>query len=275
MCAPPLAARQVRAPQAGVTFREDRPTHLSAQTSEDVVKALQGRLPTEAVIAHLEELPPSYIARTPAHVIGDHILLVERAGGHTAVEHAHRGATDEITIVASDRPGILSSLAGMLATHQVSILGGAIHTKASGYAIDVLSVSRTEGALAPWDAVCGDIAKALDGELTIDEQVIFGRGRGGTAVATRMPTIVYVDNRSSSDFTKVEVNAADRVGLLYVIARTMAYLELDIHLAQVETLGTTTVDTFFLRRADGSRLEAVDDIQALRTAITSAIAALP
>ena len=275
VCNPPLAARQTRAPQAGVTSREDRPTHMSAQTAEDVVKALQGRVPTPAVLAHLEELPPSYIARTPASVIGDHIMLVERAGGHTAVEHAHRGDTDEITIVASDRPGILSSLAGMLATHHVSILGGAIHTKASGYAIDVLSVARMEGADAPWDVVCSDIARALDGQVTVDERVILGSGGGGTAVATRIPTIVYVDNGSSNRFTKVEVNAADRVGILYAIAKTMAKLDLDIHLAQVETLGTTTVDTFFLRRADGSRLESVEDIQALRSAITSAIAALP
>ncbi len=276
VCNSPLAARQARTPQAGgVTFREDRPTHVSAQTSEDVVKALKGRLPTQAVIAHLEELPPSYIARTPAEVIGEHILLVERAGGHTAVEHNHRDDTDEITIVASDRPGILSSLAGMLATHHVSILGGAIHTKASGYAIDVLSVARTDEAVSSWDAICGDIAKALDGELTIDEQVVFGRGSGGTAIATRIPTIVYVDNGSSNRFTKVEVNATDRVGILYAIAKTMASLDLDIHLAQVETLGTTTVDTFFLRRADGSRLDSVEEIRALRSAITSAIDALP
>lgn len=271
----PTFARQAWPSRSGVTFREDRPTHLSAQTAEDVVKALQGRLPTEAIRAHLDELPPSYIARTPASVIGDHIMLVERAGGHTAVEYSRRGDADEITIVASDRPGILSALSGMLATHRVSILGGAIHTKASGYAIDVLSVSRTEGANAPWDVVCGDIAKALDGDVAIDERVIFGTGGDGTAVEPRIPTIVYVDNGSSNRFTKVEVNAADRVGILYAIAKTMATLELDIHLAQVETLGTTTVDTFFLRRADGSRLGSVEEIQALRSAITSAIAALP
>lgn len=275
VCNSPLAARHSPAPQMGVTFREDRPTHVSPQTAEDVVKALDGRLPAEVVKAHLDELPFSYIARTPAEVIGDHILLVERAGGLTAVEHTHRGDFDEITLVASDRPGILSSLSGTLAAHHMSILGGAIHTKASGHAIDVLSVSRTEGATSSWDAVCSDIAKALDGGLSVDESAIFERG-GGTAVATqRIPTIVYVDNGSSNRFTKVEVNAADRVGILYAIAKEMASLELDIHLAQVETLGTTTVDTFFLRRADGSRLESVEDIQALRQAITSAIDALP
>lgn len=259
----------------GVTFREDRPTHVSGQTAEDVVKALGGRLSPEVVTAHLEELPFSYIARTPADVIGEHILLVERAGGHTAVEHTHRGDCDEITLVASDRPGILSSLAGTLALHRVSILGGAIHTKASGHAIDVLSVSRTEGATSSWDSVCADIAKALDGELSVDEAAIFSRGGGSAVVTQRIPTIVYVDNGSSNRFTKVEVNAADRVGILYAISREMAKLDLDIHLAQVETLGTTTVDTFFLRRADGSRLESAEDIQALRQAITTAIDALP
>jgi|GEM_PF-5680488 len=263
------------APPMHVSFREDRPTHVSAQTAEDVVKALDGRLPADVVAAHLEELPFSYIARTPAEAIGDHILLVQRAGGRTAVEHTRRGNSDEITLVASDRPGILSALAGMLAMHRVSILGGAIHTKASGYAIDVLSVARAVDATSSWDAVCSDIARALDGEVTVDDSSVFGQ-RGGTAVAAgRTPTIVYVDNGTSHRFTKVEVNADDRVGVLYVIAREMAKLELDIHLAQVETLGATTVDTFFLRRADGSRIESAEDIQALRRAITAGIAALP
>lgn len=274
VCNSPLAARQPPASLSGVTFREDRPTHVSAQTAEDVMKALESRLAADVVRAHLDELPPSYIARTPADVIGDHIALMARAQGRTAVEHLRRGELDEITLVASDRPGILSSLAGTLAAHGVSILGGAIHTNSSGHAIDVLSVSRTEGATSSWDAVCADITRALDGELTVDEASIFGRG-GTTAVATRIPTIVYVDNGSSTRFTKVEVNAADRVGILYAISKAMAGLDLDIHLAQVETLGTTTVDTFYLRRADGTRLEAVEEIQALRQAITSAIDALP
>lgn len=275
MCNAPLPGRTPPAGFSSVTFREDRPTHLSPQTAEDVVKALGGRVSPRAVMAHLGELPPSYIARTPAEVIGDHILLVERAEGATAVEHTRRGEGDEITLVASDRPGVLASLAGTLALHGVSILGGAIHTKVSGHAIDVLSVARTERATSSWEEVCTDIARALDGDLIVDGDAAFAQG-GRAAVATaRMPTIVYVDNGSSDRFTRVEVNAADRIGILYAIATAMASLDLDIHLAQVETLGTTTVDTFFLRRSDGSQLEDVEEIQALRRTIAAAIDALP
>ena len=258
---------------SGVNSREDRPTHVSPQTSEDIVKALSARLPAELILAHLAELPPSYIARTPAHVIGDHITLFSRAEGRTAVEHARRGDIDEITIVASDRPGILSALAGTLAAHGVSILGGAIHTRASGHAIDALTVRRDDGIESSWDDLCADIASVLDGRTTVDESAI-PTGTGGVLVATRMPTIVYVSNEPASPFTRVEVNAADRVGILYAIAKAMAGLELDIHLAQIETLGTTTVDTFYLRRSDGTRLETAEDILALRRAITSAVNAL-
>ncbi|MCA9856015.1 MAG: hypothetical protein KC458_01920 [Dehalococcoidia bacterium] len=254
-----------------MTFREDRPTHVSPQTSEDIVKALSARLPAEVILSHLSELPPSYIARTPADVIGDHILLFIRAEGRTAVEHTRRGDSDEITIVASDRPGILSGLAGTLATHGVSILGGAIHTRESGHALDVLSVRRLETAASSWEDLCADIASVLDGRTTVDEAAI---PSGAVAVATRMPTIVYVSNEASSPFTLVEVNAPDRLGILYAIAKAMAGLELDIHLAQIETLGTTTVDTFHLRRSDGTRLETAEDILALRRAITSAVEAL-
>ena len=59
------------------------------------MKALSARLPAEVILSHLSELPPSYIARTPADVIGDHILLFIRAEGRTAVEHTRRGDRSE------------------------------------------------------------------------------------------------------------------------------------------------------------------------------------
>lgn len=244
-------------------------TSPSRQTVDDVVVALGGRLPAQVVTEHLAELPASYVTQMPAEVIGDHIALIAEAKGNTAVTHSNRDGVDQITLVAADRPGILSAVSGALAMHGVSILRGAIHTKSTGQAIDVLTVTRTELAEAPWDTICSQVARTVDGDVAVEESWLTRdvvRPRGA-----RVPTSVYVDNDSSSQFTKVEVNASDRVGVLFAIARAIASLGLDIHLAQVDTYGTTTVDTFYLRHADGTRVESASDVAALRREISGAI----
>jgi len=259
VCNAPLAARRTAVASAPGSSSALKPL----QTAEDVVRALAGRVDPDVVSQHLAELPASYVSRTPAAAIGAHIALIERAAGRAAAEHSREDDVDQITIVASDRPGILQGLSGTLASHGINILSGAVHTKTTGLAIDVLSVARSESATASWDTVCGDVARVLDGELQVDEARIFQRAMV-PAVASRIPTTVYIDNASSERFSRVEVNAADRVGLLYAVSRAMSGLGLDIHLAQVETFGTTTVDTFYLRHPDGSRIASQQEIQALK-----------
>ena len=163
------------------------------------MKALSARLPAEVILSHLSELPPSYIARTPADVIGDHILLFIRAEGRTAVEHTRRGDSDEITIVASDRPGILSGLAGTLATHGVSILGGAIHTRESGHALDVLSVRRLETAASSWEDLCAYFTPATKGRPEIHGGFALGHWAGGVEDEKRLKDELKVTVRCIPD----------------------------------------------------------------------------
>ena len=61
--------------------------------------------------------------------IGAHIALIEEAAGGTALAHDRAGDIDRLTIVTRDRPGILSLVAGTLAVHNVTVLGGTAFTR--------------------------------------------------------------------------------------------------------------------------------------------------
>jgi [protein-PII] uridylyltransferase len=67
---------------------------------------------------------------------------------------------------------------------------------------------------------------------------------------------VLVHRAAASDATVVEVRSPDVVGVLYLIARTLTDLGLDIHQARAVTLGSAVVDTFYVRDHDG---RPVDD----------------
>ena len=87
-------------------------------------------------------------------------------------------------------------------------------------------------------------------------------------------TAVHVDNTGSDRYTIVEVNAADRLGLLYAITHALHSLALDIHLAKVDTIGREVVDAFYVLRENGHRVEAPDEIARLQRRVTEAVAAL-
>ena len=68
------------------------------------------------------------------------------------------------------------------------------------------------------------------------------------------PPRVVVENGVSEVLTVIEVHAADRIGLLYTIARTLDDLLLDVRLAKVTTLKDRVVDVFYVADSRGRKL---------------------
>jgi [protein-PII] uridylyltransferase len=79
-----------------------------------------------------------------------------------------------------------------------------------------------------------------------------------------------VDNASSRTHSVVDVFTTDRVGLLHALARTFFELGLTVDLARISTEGHRASDAFYVRNADGSRLEgegASRVVEAIRAAL--------
>jgi [protein-PII] uridylyltransferase len=154
-----------------------------------------------------------------------------------------------------DRPGLLALTSGVLALHNVSVLGGRFTTRADGVAFQALHVVDALGAGiddARWAKVRRDIPAALRGTLDLERLLqekrhAYRRGRRQRTIAPG----VSVDGRASASATLVEVHAEDRVGLLHDITRALFEQELDINVAKVDTLGPEVVDVFYVRDLAG------------------------
>lgn len=243
----------------------------------EIVAALIGRFPAAAVEQHIAQLPTAYLLSMPPDVISEHLELIAAANGGTAVQHSREAGVDRLTIATRDRPGILSLLAGTLAVHNVSVLGGSAYTRDDGVAIDVMYVADGLGHGIDerrWQRISEAVPLALAGRFPIDERLAETRAAYATAAPAPIPTTVHVDNAGSDRYTIVEVSAADRLGLLYAITHALHSLALDIHLAKVDTIGREVVDAFYVLRENGRRVDARDEVERLIRRVRDAVAAL-
>jgi [protein-PII] uridylyltransferase len=67
------------------------------------------------------------------------------------------------------------------------------------------------------------------------------------------------------------VKCPDRVGLLYLITRTLSGLGLDIASARIATEIDQALDTFYVHDRDGGKVEAPDAIDHVRDALEQAL----
>jgi [protein-PII] uridylyltransferase len=181
----------------------------------------------------------------------------------TAVEEMHEA--DEFLIVAPDRPGLFSTVAGVLALRGIDVHDAEIYTRTDGIALEVFRVIGAHGAVPAerWARVREDIVSAIEGRLDLDEalarQTTQERRRRG-APNVRSAGVVEVDNAASETHTVVEVHTEDRLGLLRQITKALADAGCDLSLAKVATYGTNVVDVFYVRDLEGRKLTDADDI---------------
>src|SRR6185436_2670867 len=74
----------------------------------------------------------------------------------------------------------------------------------------------------------------------------------------RIPTRIVFDNHSSRSHTVIEIEAEDRIGLLFVIAEALTELGLDIALAKILTEKGAAQDNFYVTSELGGKIDAAD-----------------
>ena len=169
-------------------------------------------------------------------------------------EYALQAVGDEVTVVAPDRPGLLSTVTGALALHRLDVRSASVHADGAT-SVTVCRVAPRFGALPDWAVVRRDLQRALDGELDL-EPVLASREaayvpRAGVALAP--PSAELLDDASATA-TVLEVRAPDALGVLHRTTAALARCGLDVRTAHITTLGADAVDAFYLVGPDGGPL---------------------
>jgi [protein-PII] uridylyltransferase len=250
-----------------------QPTELAARGSqileqrrERIVRALYRRnLPT--LVRHVSRLPRRYVLMRPPEVAARHLALLQRGPlreGEVRIQasrHREPGLWD-LLVVARDRPGLLATLAGVLALRGASVLAADAATSSDGLVLDIFTVSS--GEPLQWPRIEADLDLALEHRIPLRDLL----GSRAVPPEEAAATHVVVDNSASQLFSLIEVRAPDQVGLLYRVASALYDEHLDIQHARIATHPDGALDVFYVRTIEGKKLSEPEATR-LSTALTT------
>jgi [protein-PII] uridylyltransferase len=154
-------------------------------------------------------------------------------------------------IAATDRLGLFSDTAGLLASHSVQVRSAVLHT-VEGVAVNTWRVDKQMTSDLPDTAyLVKQLTRLEAGETGILMSVQRREARAHGSGAASNPYVELVRDASETAAV-VEVRTGDRAGLLYALGRSLSEIKLSIRSAHISTLAGQAIDTFYVTEVDGS-----------------------
>jgi len=153
----------------------------------------------------------------------------------------------QVMVYVPDQPLLFARLCGFFARLGYSIVDAKIHTTRHGYALDSFVVFAFDAAQAYRDMIAlieHDIVEQLTRQAPLPAPI---SGRLSRQVR-HFPVTPEVDIRADERGNQylMSINAADRPGLLYAIARVLGQHGITLHTAKIATLGERVEDVFLI-----------------------------
>src|SRR3989441_986195 len=269
-----LYARTLASLTGGRVARPSR-----TRLAERLHAAAKGEVDLQAVKAHLAMMTDRYLESTSVQRMAEHLRMLDGLGESpvaTALFHHPDLGSSDLVVVTRDLPGLFALIAGTLAASDANIISAQIHTRADGIAIDTFQVNDPAGDVigspAHWARTLDALRAVLTGEQTVPALLARRRAAGREATGPGGPSKIALDNQLSDTATVIEVKCPDRLGLLYLITKTLAGLGLDIVSARIATEIDQAFDTFYVQDREGRKIEDPETLERARAALEQALA---
>jgi [protein-PII] uridylyltransferase len=261
---------------------------------EEVLRMAPRTFDPDEIQGHFNSVPPRYCQINDATDILRDVTQVHRfirlqladneVNALTPIITWHnepdRGYTT-VTLCTWDRDRLFSNLTGCLTASGFNILSAEILTRTDGVILDTFCVTDARtGLLAnreERDKFENLVQKVLTG-APVDLPALIAKTRPIPANyqsigGEQIPAIIELDNTTSDTRSLIDLQAEDRVGLLYDVSRALADLNLNLYLAKILTEKGAAIDTFYVTERWGAKLLAPDRQEAIKKRLQKAIQA--
>ncbi len=180
---------------------------------------------------------------------------------------------DRLTVLSFDRLGIFADITGCISSEGYNILSARAYSDPSGKILDIFHLERDGATTAPSQQRVENIKKKwhlLENGPVTAQSLIVDRMKlypPKKERATQKDPSVRIDNELSNSFTVLEIEAPDRFGLLFRIARCLSSLGVNIVSARLSTRVDRAVDTFYVNGGNGAKIVDHSQIEMIKTGL--------
>jgi len=215
----------------------------------------------------LDDLPDNYWLNFDMADLLRHARFFDGAnetGDATAVQTRHNKTRNvtELWVMTTDRTGLFADLTLAISACGTSISGARLHTGETGKVMNVFYLHSMDGGAFGQDSthVLDTLRRRADraarGDIT--KLSVPGQIKSKRAGAIPVTPKINFPSRKSQSTTIIEIQGRDRPGLLCALANVVRDEGLSVLSAHIEVVGTTAIDTFYIKTDNGRELKAAD-----------------
>lgn len=246
----------------------------------------------DEIEAHSAHMPQRYWNRVEEdeliwhfdaiHAFLEQLLHGEGQGFTPVVRWRHfpdRGFSEAV-VCSWDRHGLFAKIAGAFAASRINILHADIYTRHDDMVLDLFQVCDLDHRAIEEESRLRKMETLLTASLSgahefSFEEVIREEYESMRHIPhqgeERFPTVVSLNNDDSAEYTILEIQTPDRLGLLHHILQTLTDCGLDIGLAKINTEKGAAMDVFYVTDTEGAKITDEKQLEKTQSAIREMI----
>jgi [protein-PII] uridylyltransferase len=245
----------------------------------------------DEIDAHFDFMPDNYFRGNDVPEIVGHLKLFRSFIEHVSSQGEHPLASavkwkslpeqghSVVSFCTWERERLLAKISGSFSVVPVNILSADIFPRGDNVVLSVFRVCDTKaGAVTDpraFEMVDQTLRNALDDEnfdfLPLIEKAR-RQSRSRLAPTIEFPTRIAMDNETHPAYTLIEIQAPDRLGLLYDILTCLDRESVSIALSRINTQDGAAIDTLYVvDRSTDAKITDPHRIRTIHDCLTSTI----
>ena len=255
---------------------------------EDLQQAVAKKMAkdsAEEIEVHFNSMPDRYFQSHNINEIVGHLrlfrsfvelrsrnpkLALSAVKWHSKPDQGH----SEFWICTWDRAALMAKIAGSFATASINILSADVYTRVDNLMLAIFRVCDTsfrpvsdERDLQQVESVLQESLEKIDYDFT----PLLEKARKRTAfhlpIGLELPTKLMISNEINSGYTVIDLQTADRLGLLYDVLVCLSRAKVNIALSRIATEKGAAFDSFYVTDLEGRKITEEAVLRRLQTSL--------
>jgi [protein-PII] uridylyltransferase len=276
-------------------------TRIERETLQTAVAKILSPDYADEIDAHFDFMPDNYFRGSDVFEIVEHLklfrLFLEQVSSLPQDEFAVLNQDERplasvvewkdfpeqghsvVSFCTWERNQLLAKIAGSFSVVPINILSADVFTRGDNVVLSVFRVCNTKGGAVTDPHAFKLVEQTLDNALENEDfnfLPLIEKAKRQTqlrpAPGIEFPTRIAVDNETHPSYTLIEIQAPDRLGLLYDILTCLDRENVSIALSRINTRDGAAIDTLYVvDRSTNAKITDQHRIKTIHEHLTSAI----